>query len=225
MRVTGLFAGFPEIAEYEVGDLCEGDDGELVMRSPSLSGLNAGAIANICRLNRKGRVMSHPLVLQLRFARSELQRGLVGVTDDEARQRFLPMNCISWMIGHLAGQEQRYWLDLAQGKVLSTRVYELTAHGRPATTPPLADMLEDWRQITQEADSYLDTLTTETLQQHFVVNGKTVGESAGTLMERVIYHYWFHIGESQAVRQLLGHTNLPEYVGDIGAGAPYRPEA
>jgi len=46
--------------------------------------------------------MAHPLVEQLRFARSELRRGLEGVTDEEARQRILPMNCIAWNVGHLA---------------------------------------------------------------------------------------------------------------------------
>ena len=46
--------------------------------------------------------MPHSLVLQLRFTRSESQRTLEGISDDEARRRFLPMNCISWNIGHLA---------------------------------------------------------------------------------------------------------------------------
>jgi hypothetical protein len=36
-------------------------------------------------------------------------------------------------------------------------------------------------------------------------------------------HYWFHMGESQAIRQMLGHTNLPQFVGDIGEKAPFRP--
>jgi hypothetical protein len=40
----------------------------------------------------------------------------------------------------------------------------------------------------------------------------------------MIGHYWFHTGESQAVRQLLGHLNLSDFVGDIGREAPYRPE-
>jgi hypothetical protein len=53
--------------------------------------------------------MPHLLVDQLRFARRELVRCLDGVTDEEARRRILPMNCISWMIGHLANQEQFYW--------------------------------------------------------------------------------------------------------------------
>jgi hypothetical protein len=52
-------------------------------------------------------MMPHPLVTQLRFTRDEFVRGLTGLTDEEARRRFLPINSISWMIGHLAWQEQR----------------------------------------------------------------------------------------------------------------------
>ena len=46
---------------------------------------------------------SHPLVTQLRFTRSEFLRCLDGVAGEEARRRFEPMNCISWIIGHLLG--------------------------------------------------------------------------------------------------------------------------
>jgi len=38
------------------------------------------------------------------------------------------------------------------------------------------------------------------------------------------YHYWYHIGEIQAIRQLLEQPDLPEYVGPIETEAPYRPE-
>jgi len=54
--------------------------------------------------------MTHPLVNQLRFTRSEFRRALKGLSDEEARRRYLPMNCISWNIGHLAWQEQKYFL-------------------------------------------------------------------------------------------------------------------
>jgi hypothetical protein len=37
------------------------------------------------------------------------------------------------------------------------------------------------------------------------------------------YHYWFHLGEAFAIRQLLGHRDLPEFVGDMSE-AVYRPE-
>lgn len=168
--------------------------------------------------------MTHPLVIQLRFARSELVRALEGVSDEEARRRFEPMNSISWMVGHLANQENAYWVLLAQGEKLEPGLRDLVGHGRPASTPPLAEMWTAWRNITAAADAYLDTVTAATLQTHFEWRGEPFKESIGTLLLRVIYHYWYHIGESQAVRQLLGHSDLPEFIGDVGAYAPYRPE-
>jgi hypothetical protein len=54
---------------------------------------------------------------------------LEGVTEEEARQRFLPMNCIGWNVGHLAWQEQRYWLFRAQGQVLLPELNERFAYG------------------------------------------------------------------------------------------------
>jgi hypothetical protein len=49
--------------------------------------------------------MTHPLVTQLRSARSELVRCLKGVSAEEALRRIEPMNCLSWIVGHLASQE------------------------------------------------------------------------------------------------------------------------
>jgi hypothetical protein len=47
---------------------------------------------------------------------------------------------------------------------------------------------------------------------------RTVGDA----IQRVTYHYWFHIGEILAIRQLLGHPHRPEFVGDLERHAPYR---
>ena len=49
------------------------------------------------------------------------------------------------------------------------------------------------------------------------------GETNGTLILRVTWHYWFHLGEGQAIRQLLGHTGLPDFVGGFSDAARYRP--
>jgi len=78
--------------------------------------------------------------------------------------------------------------------------------------------------VTKAADPFLDSLTTETLQMDLLLNGEPVGQSIGSALRRITYHYWYHIGEIQAIRQMIGHTNLPEYVGDIETEAPYRPE-
>ncbi len=165
----------------------------------------------------------HLLVAQLRFARSEFARGLEGVTDAEARKRFLPMNCISWMVGHLANQEHRYWVMLGQQKDVAPGLVDLVGYGKPASTPPLEEMWAAWRKVTAAADEFLDTLTPESLQVFLQRNGKPVDESTGTMLMRNIYHYWYHTGEAAAVRQMLGHTNLPEFVGEINTVA-YRPE-
>jgi hypothetical protein len=45
--------------------------------------------------------MTHPLVEQLRFARSEWRRGLRGVPEAEGFRRFEPINSI---VGHMASK-------------------------------------------------------------------------------------------------------------------------
>jgi uncharacterized damage-inducible protein DinB len=168
--------------------------------------------------------MPHPLVNQLRFTRSEFIRGIQGVTEEEACQRLMPMNCISWNVGHLAWQEQRYFLHFGSGQILYPKIYEQFAYGAPASLPSLKDMLTAWKEITAAADPWLDSLTVEKLQEAPFVDGKPVPRRFGDLLQRTIYHYWYHNGENQAIRQQLGHTNLPEYVGDIDSQAPYQPE-
>lgn len=166
--------------------------------------------------------MAHPLVHQLRFTRDEFMRALTGVTDPEARRRFLPMNCISWNVGHLAWQEQRYFVTFAQGTVILPELNDQFAYGAPACEPPIADMYAAWQAATRAADPWLDQLTTEGLLQLYS-SPRGWSTSFGNLLQRVIYHYWYHAGENMAIRQQLGHANLPEFVGNIDDEAPYRP--
>ena len=168
--------------------------------------------------------MPHPLVDQLRFTRSEWERGLAGVSDSDGMRHFGPMNCIGWTVGHLAWQEQRYFLLRAQGKVLFPELNTAFAYGAEMSSPLLSEMVGLWHEVTRECDPYLDLLTTESLTGDLLLDGKSVGQSLGSAMRRTTYHYWYHIGEIQAMRQLLGHTGLPEYVGEIETLAPYRPE-
>lgn len=78
--------------------------------------------------------------------------------------------------------------------------------------------------ITQAADPWLDTLTTDQFSTHMIVDGEPHVENIGSMLRRVTYHYWYHLGESQAIRQMLGHTHLPIFVGAIHDEAPYIPE-
>jgi hypothetical protein len=85
-------------------------------------------------------------------------------------------------------------------------------------------MWEAWQTITQLADPFLDALTIPKLQEVHYLDDQQTDYTAGNLLQRVIYHYWYHTGENAAIRQLLGDTDLPEFVGNIDDEAPYRPE-
>ncbi len=156
--------------------------------------------------------MAHPLVDQFRFTRHEWQRGLAGVSAEEATQHFGSMNCISWTVGHLAWHEQRSWLQRPHGKAPYANPNELYAYGAPMSTPALGETPEIWEAVTQASDPFLDSLTTAKLQTDLLVNGESVGQTIGSLLRRVTYHYWYHLAEIQAIRQMLGHRDLPEYV-------------
>ncbi len=165
----------------------------------------------------------HPLVTQLRFARSEFKRCFEGVQEAEALQRLQPMNCMSWIVGHLANQEQNIWLRYSQGQTLFPNLQGLVGFGKPASTPPWDEMWNTWKAITQAVDPYLDTFTPQVLLAYLTRDGKLLTENTGTLLMRNIYHYFYHIGEASAIRQMLGHQDLPVYIGDMEE-FQYRPE-
>ena len=166
--------------------------------------------------------MPHPLVLQLRFTRSEFIRA-AKVSEEDAGKRVMPMNSISWTIGHLAWQEQRYFIYFPTGELAAPEIEEY-AFGSPHSTPSAKAMWAAWRKITRVADTWLDSLTVRKLQQMVVRDGKVTNRMYGNLLQRVIYHYWYHIGENMAVRKMLGHSGFGYFVGNIDGKAPYTPE-
>jgi hypothetical protein len=167
--------------------------------------------------------MAHPRVDQLRFARSEWVRGLRGLSEEDGQRRLLPMNSISWMIGHLAWHERLIWMERGRGLRVEP-VLDAVASGQPASTPSLRTMWAAWRRVTGDADAYMDTLTTADLLVPLPHDTRTDPPTAGSQLQRITYHYWSHIGEASAVRQLLGHERLAQFVGPIERIAPYRRE-
>ncbi len=166
--------------------------------------------------------MPHPLVVQFRFTRAEWLRSLEGLTDDDAAEHIGRMNCISWIVGHMAWHEQRYWLTLAQQQTPHPLLNELVASGGPMTTPSYSEMRAIWVDVTGQADPFLDSLTAESIHVILQQHGPIWVQTHGSGLQRMIYHYWFHTGEILAIRQALGHADLPEFVGEIEVEAPYR---
>lgn len=168
--------------------------------------------------------MAHPLVDQLRFTRSEFMRGLRGLDEADAQRRLDPMNCISWNVGHLAWQEQQYFVSWPTGRRPFPDIDREFVSGGPPSTPSLERVLAAWTAITTDADAWLESASSEVLESQVVSRGRPIQRRYGDLLQRVIYHYWFHTGENAAIRQLLGHGRLPQFVGSIDRTAPYRPD-
>jgi len=83
-------------------------------------------------------------------------------------------------------------------------------------------MMAAWREITTAANPWLASMTTETLETQIANNAWPT--TNGSLLLRVIYHYWYHIGEIMAIRQQLGQRDLPDFVGAVDTEALYRAE-
>ena len=124
----------------------------------------------------------------------------------------------------MAWHEQKYWLELAQKMIPHQELVARFAYGAPKSSPTLDEVIKSWRAVTRETKPWLEKLTTAGLQADLLRHGKSVGQSYGSAMHRLIYHYWYHIGEVLAIRQMLGHCNLPEFVGELEENAPYRSE-
>ncbi len=154
------------------------------------------------------------LVNQLRFTRMEFRRGFEGVSEHDGSRRMVPINNIAWIVGHMAWHEQYYWLKRAQGQVLFPDLDESAAFGKDPGVVSLGHMTAHWKVVTAASDGYLSGLTLPDLERHMRVGEKELPFNIGTMIQRVIYHYWYHCGEMQALRQLMRHQNLPQFVSD-----------
>lgn len=140
----------------------------------------------------------------------EFRRGLAGLTGDEAS--FRPekadgsrMNAIAWSVQHVAN----HWGNVA--RAVAGRPLEW--HGPPADgTPPDFEAALSMLDVATSDWGWLASAGNAAMMR---VDADGNGESVGTFLARAVLHTWFHTGEINAVRQLLGH---PE-IGFVGAAA------
>lgn len=127
----------------------------------------------------------------------------------------------------MAWQEELFFVKFAQGKTAVPRLPSRFGSGSPPSTPTLREAWAIWETVTGATGVYLDSLAATDLGNRAAHDGRKSGPTIGTMLLRTTYHYWFHNGENQAFRQLLGqqlgHTKLPTFIGDIDGTAPYRP--
>ena len=170
------------------------------------------------------RRMAHPLVDQLRFTRREWERALDGIPESDGEIRLEPMNSIGWIVFHLAWHEQLSFLTRLADATPVPAANEHGVNGEPGSTPPLSAALATWRAVVAASDPVLERLDTKGLEAWLPRTRQPNSRTVGSTVQRVIYHYWFHIGEIISIRQILKHPGVPEFVGNIDGEAPYRAE-
>jgi len=159
----------------------------------------------------------------VRFTIAEYDRGLEGMTDEEAIVK-LPkadgttMNSITWTMGHVTTG----WL-FASALLTSEHIdfgdRMFFGAGADPTPPSMAEMLEMWERAKGLSEKWLLGLTSELLgsKRDF---GPMQDENLGTQLMRAVLHTWFHIGEINAIRQMLGQDEI-SFVGEMRGRLEY----
>lgn len=149
----------------------------------------------------------------------EFRRGLEGLTAEESLVRHLKadgtsMNAASWIVDHIAG----HWTNVrayASGEEPAAR--NPSGDGTP---PPLADAVSRFEAPTRDL-GWLAAASDEVMA---ATHRELGGESVGTFLMRAVLHTWFHTGELNAIRQLLGHPEIA-FVGRFDGRLGWVPEA
>lgn len=162
--------------------------------------------------------MAPPLIKQLQFTRADFIRSLDTVTEEEATRIYFPMNPISWNICHVACQEQRH---LLKDTPILPEITTKFGWGSKPSTPTLTYAWDVWNSITKAVDKRLAEFSEEDMMQEVFMEDEGVSYVNGNAIQKIIYHYWYHLGECMAIRQLYGTKNLYEPVGDLDHEAPY----
>jgi uncharacterized damage-inducible protein DinB len=158
-----------------------------------------------------GEAAPHHLVRSVQNVRRELRRAVEGMSVPDLERRVAGMNSVAWVVGHLAWQEQSYWLTSRGAPPASTFV---DGFGRsvPDPMPPFEALWEAWEQVASRSDPWLESLDAAALRGHIQGRRLFEAENLGSLCMRVIGHYYLHIGQITALRRWLGYP-VPAFVG------------
>ncbi|MEM7332796.1 MAG: DinB family protein [Chloroflexota bacterium] len=163
--------------------------------------------------------MAHQLVLELQFAREKWFSGHADLSNEDAKKQFGDANSIGWMVGHLAWFEQLTWIEISQGKTVSEMLHAFDWNNG-ASVPDLDEVLTAWEEVTAVSDEYLNQITEDDLGTTLYRGEYSMG-NIGTMLRRQIWHYWYHLGEMQALRQVMEHKNQPPFIGPMSRSVTY----
>jgi hypothetical protein len=148
---------------------------------------------------------------------AEFRRGLEGLTGEEALIRHPKAddsrtNAASWIVAHVAA----HWANAqAYATGRESRAVEAPADGTP---PAWADALAHFDTAIADL-SWVSIAGDDRMAQRD--EGRAY--SPGTFLMRAVMHTWFHCGELNAIRQLLGHPEI-SFVGPFNGALEWVPE-
>ena len=148
----------------------------------------------------------------------EFHRGIDGLTPAEVLVRHekadgSTMNAISWIVAHVAA----HW---ANACALATGAEPNAPLPPPDGAPPdYADALALLRTATDDLE-WVSAASDERMTTRYARLGN---EMVGTFLMRAVLHTWFHTGEINAIRQLLGHPEI-RFVGAFDGALDWVPE-
>lgn len=141
-----------------------------------------------------------------RFSAKEFVLGLEGISDEQARRRLKKadgsvMNSASWTIAHVAA----HWATVAalfdEADLPMEEIARYFGPDADPAPPPLQQALERFLEATQGMS---DWITVDDDSMTRAVEYAGVSETTGQALVRVTLHTWFHIGEINAIHQMLG---------------------
>ncbi|MEZ4502847.1 MAG: DinB family protein [Dehalococcoidia bacterium] len=142
------------------------------------------------------------------FTIEEFRRGLEGLTAEEAVVRHpkadgTSMNAASWIVAHVTGQWATARALVGGGERLAEQP------GRDGTPPPWPETRATFDAVTGDLGwlegSIDDTMSTPSPRLEAIWGS---GAAPGDYLMRAVLHTWFHMGEINGIRQLLGHPEI-----------------
>jgi hypothetical protein len=167
------------------------------------------------------------------FTLMNFERAVDGVSEDEALVRLAKadgslMNSISWIVGHMAW----HWSTMAayaahEARPTSVDAYKVGPAADP-TPPSLSHAVALFRRAREDSDwvgRADDALLSSSSEDYRgMLEYLAPVESVGTALMRAILHTWNHIGEVQAIRQMLGHPEIV-FTGPLNGLLEWRPSS
>jgi hypothetical protein len=159
------------------------------------------------------------------FALSEFERGLEGLTNEDAQIRIPKadgtyVNAITWTVRHVA----IWWFNLgiyyeaARTGSPQRPLYTQFTEPDPPTLAEALQYLKDARDVNPWMATR-DYAFLDTLRDGAGANP----EHLGTYLMRAILHTWFHWGEINAIRQVLGHPEI-RFMGPMEGKLEWHPD-